>query len=193
VKVWGLGRRRFDSQQKDLDFVVSSTNKMALLPTQTPVWWVVGIPSVRVKTAEVWADNSSPSRSAWNIVSFTPLLYGIVAWCLRQMLVHLSPNIVFKWIFLRKYWIFGGGCSVNSETHPASKYYFDYEVISRWLEIRNIKNPIHVEAVWVVTPCSVAVDTNVSEDLADSTFKVMASQLRTIRLESSPRENLNSR
>jgi len=66
---------------------------MALVPTQPPIHWVPGVPSLEAKRSECEADLSSPSReeakNAWSYTS-TPQ-YAFMA----RFLVKHRDNFIF--------------------------------------------------------------------------------------------------
>jgi hypothetical protein len=73
----------FDSWQGLGTFLFTTTSRTALGPTQPPIQWVPGAPSLGVKWPGREADHSPPSsakvKNAWSYTSTPPIrLHGVL-------------------------------------------------------------------------------------------------------------------
>jgi hypothetical protein len=71
-------------------FLPKTMSRTALGPTQPPIQWVPGAPSVSIKWPGHAADHSPPSsakvKNAWGYTSTPPILHGIVLSCTQEQL-----------------------------------------------------------------------------------------------------------
>jgi hypothetical protein len=80
---YGLDDRGFEPRQGVSIFFFTTASRPALGPTQSPIQWVRGVPSLGVKRPECEADHSPPSsaevNNARNYTSISPIrLHGEV-------------------------------------------------------------------------------------------------------------------
>jgi hypothetical protein len=94
---WTIGVLGFDSWRRLGIFLFTTASRTALGPTQPPIQWVPGVPSLEVKRPGREADHSPTSsaevKNAWSYTS-TPL-YVFMAWCL----VKHRDNCTFTFTF----------------------------------------------------------------------------------------------
>jgi hypothetical protein len=98
---WTVGVLGFDSRW-GLGIFLTTASRTALRPTQPPIQWVEGAPSLEVRRPGREADHSPPSsaevKNAWSYTS-TPQ-YVFMTWCLVKHRDNFTFTFILYYIIL---------------------------------------------------------------------------------------------